>query len=126
MATIRKTKSVEAILDAFEQSKVAISTSELLERFYHQMNKTTIYRILNRLEDNDQLHSFMGKDGLRWYAKSKECTSSHPLGAHPHFQCKNCGKIECLPVEISIPSVPHYKVDSAELLLIGTCKNCLS
>ncbi|MGK0363518.1 MAG: Fur family ferric uptake transcriptional regulator [Saprospiraceae bacterium] len=126
MGIIRKTQSVKTLLKEFEQSKKALSAIELVERFNGQMNKTTVYRILERLEDDGSLHSFTGKDGLKWYALCHGCTQSHHVDKHPHFQCRDCGKTECLSLDIAVPSIPNYKVEIAELLLIGQCENCLS
>ncbi len=126
MGVIRRTKSVNSLLELFEQSNTAISSIDLVERLKSKMNKSTVYRILERLDDEGILHTFKGKDGLQWYARCKECNSSHHTDLHPHFQCRDCGKTECLDLEISIPRVPQHKIDSAELLLIGQCKDCLS
>ena len=65
------------MLQVFEQTHHAISVVGLVERLHQAMNKTTVYRILGRLEDESILHSFTGKDGLRWYAKCIGCSSSH-------------------------------------------------
>lgn len=126
MGTIRKTKSAKILLSIFEQSKKAFSVIELVKRVHQQMNKTTVYRILDRLDDDGILHSFIGKDGLKWYALCVGCSQHNHNDAHPHFQCKECGKTECLPLKFSTPSVPNYKVDSFELLLIGKCGACLA
>lgn len=126
MDNLRKTKSVKAVLKIFEDTNHALSVVELVEKLDGEMNKTTVYRILQRFENNGILHSFIGKDGLMWYAKCKGCTSSGHSDVHPHFQCQNCGKIECLAVSIPLPAVPNYKLDSVKLLLIGQCDNCLS
>ncbi len=126
MGIIRKTKSVESLLHIFEQSNDAVSVKELVERLRNEMNKTTVYRILERLVDEGTLHPFIGKDGLKWYAMCKGCSSYHHLDSHPHFQCRVCGKTECLNMDVSIPSVPNHKVDSAELLITGQCEDCLS
>ena len=126
MGIVRKTKSVSTLLKAFERTNYALSVVELVERHQHDMNKTTVYRILERLVDDGMLHSFVGKDGLKWYAKCHECSVSHHMDLHPHFQCRDCGKTECLPMDVSTPSVPKYKIDSAHLLLIGQCETCLS
>ena len=88
------------------------------------MNKTTVYRILDRLEEDGVLHSFTGKDGLKWFANCQDVISTDHN--HPHFQCQECGKSECLHMNISIPEVPDYKVNSANLILIGQCKDCIS
>lgn len=126
MAIKRNTKSVKSLLEAFEDSGNAISVASLLKRFKEDMNRTTVYRILDRLVESGVLHSFIGKDGDRWYSKYQENTTANKTISHPHFQCDNCGKSECLSFDINIPSLPNYKVDSAKLLLIGQCEDCLS
>jgi len=126
MGVIRRTKSVDALLQIFKHSKEAFSSVDLVERFNQEMNKTTVYRILERLEDDGILHSFKGKDGLQWYARCQGCSTEQHKDLHPHFQCYDCGKTECLSLGLSIPIVPKHKVDRAELLLIGLCEDCLS
>jgi len=106
MATMRMTKSVKSILDAFETSKDALSVVTLIKRFESEMNKTTVYRILERLENSGELHSFTGNDGLKWFARSQKFLDLKITEYHPHFQCRDCGKSECINVEISIPYLP--------------------
>lgn len=125
MGIVRKTKSVTTVLSAFEQTGNAISAVNLIDDLQEEMNKTTVYRILDRLEDQGTLHSFMGSDGLKWYAKCEGCSSSHHADSHPHFQCRSCGKTECLiTMDVEIPQVPNHKIDVAELLLTGFCEIC--
>lgn len=126
MGVVRKTKSVEAILSVFEQNDSAISAVDLVGRLNEQMNKTTIYRILDRLEQDGVVHSFLGRDGIKWYAKCASCDASHHHDLHPHFQCQKCGKTECLSVEIDIPVLPNRKVELSQVLLIGECEACSS
>jgi len=125
MGVKRKTKSVKIILDAFAKSSNALSVVEMIKRFENDMNKTTVYRILERLEAEGILHSFVGKDGLKWVAKrvDKKNASSEN---HPHFQCEECGKSECLKLNFSIPTIPNVKVNSTHLILVGQCEECLS
>lgn len=126
MGIIRQTKSVKSLIGAFEDSESAISVATLLKRFQGVMNKTTVYRILERLEGSGALHSFIGKDGDRWYSKYHEHSSMNKTVSHPHFQCDACGKSECLTLDVTIPSLPNHKVDTVKLLLIGQCNDCLS
>ncbi|WP_409286220.1 Fur family transcriptional regulator [Pontibacter sp. G13] len=124
MGIIRKTRSVQVVLEIFEQTQEAISGVDLVEGLRAEMNKTTVYRILQRLEDHSILHSFMGRDGRKWYAKCRKKIPNSPSKPHPHFQCRKCGKVECLHVEIDIPVLPKHKVDYAEFLLYGHCEEC--
>ena len=125
MGISRKTKSVKIILDLFDNTKKALSVVDLVRRFKEDMNKTTVYRILERLEEDGILHSFIGKDGLKWVAKCKHEESHSHLVNHPHFQCNECGKSTCLEVDISIPTVPNHKIESTNVILIGQCEDCL-
>jgi len=124
MGVVRQTKSVKAILNAFDATNAAISSTELVEHFSDKMNKTTVYRILERLVDQGVLHAFKANDGVSMYAKCHGCSTHEHTDLHPHFQCEKCGETKCLPLEIKIPSLPNYQIDSAELLLTGTCDNC--
>jgi len=127
MGIVRKTKSVRALLNEFDQTKVAISALELVERLPQQMNRSTVYRILERLEDDKTLHSFTGKDGLAWYALNpKNGSHSSKLHTHPHFQCEDCGKTECIPVTVPIPDMAERSIESISLLIVGKCADCVT
>ena len=129
MGIIRKTKSVKAVINEFDGTASALSTLKLVERLQSQMNKSTVYRILERLVDDGILHSFTGKDGLSWYAlndSQQRSPSNDSQHMHPHFQCKDCGKTECLPMTLPVPEVAEHYVESVSLLLVGRCANCTS
>ncbi|MEL6589258.1 MAG: transcriptional repressor [Bacteroidota bacterium] len=126
MEKIYQTKPLKVLLDTFEQSDGAISLADLIRRLQPHMNRTTVYRILQRLEKRKTLHSFRGKDGSKWYAKCPEHAAEPLPDAHPHFQCKVCGKIECLNLDVSNLLGANYKIDPGELLVIGECEDCLA
>lgn len=126
MGIVRQTKSVNIIVDIFNNSKNALSVVDLVALLTTDMNKTTVYRILDRLENDGFVHSFTDKDGHKWYAKCHDCSVHHHSDVHPHFQCKKCGKIECLNEEIHLPHFSNHQVDDAEILLLGTCESCLN
>jgi len=126
MAIIRKTKSLQTIIDAFKESETAKSGVDLTKRFSSEMNKTTVYRILDRLEQQGELHSFTDTNGLRWYAKSNTLDAHLDSDQHSHFQCQDCGISKCLPMEITIPNIPNHRIATASLILVGQCENCLA
>ena len=53
MGIIRKTESVKKILNEFQKESIALSTLDLIDRLRQEYNKTTIYRVLDKLEDED-------------------------------------------------------------------------
>lgn len=124
MGVVRTTKSVRLVTQFFEETNHAIGVLDLVEKFKDNMNRSTIYRILDRLEDEGKLHAFLGANGLKHYAKCNDCTHDKHLDLHPHFQCNTCGKVECVSAEINLPVLPNKKVDTVQMLLSGTCENC--
>ena len=126
MGIVRKTKAVNTVLNIFEHNNEAKSVVNLIELVKGEMNKTTVYRILDRLEQDGTIHCFNGKDGLKWYAKCNGCSENHHYDLHPHFQCNNCDKVECLSLEVKIPTLKNHKVDTTDILLMGQCSDCLT
>lgn len=126
MGIMRKTKGVTTLLQIFEGQNKAKSVVHLIELLKDKMNKTTVYRILERLEQDGAIHSFNGKDGLKWYAKCTGCSANHHTDKHPHFQCTKCDKVECLSLEIKIPHIKNHRIDSTDILLTGHCETCSS
>lgn len=124
MAIIRKTKSLKQVLQVFEEKTQAVSAVELFESLQSDMNKSTVYRLLDRLEDEGMIHSFLGGDGLKWYAKCSSCSHNHHYDVHPHFQCNQCGKMDCLDIVVEVPKIPNRKVESTHFLVFGTCEDC--
>ena len=123
MDIIKKTKSVKKILNTFNKTD-AISIIELVDKFKKEMNKTTVYRVLERLEKSNILHSFIDQKGLKRYAKNNKNTNS--TKSHPHFMCEDCGESSCVDIDIKIPSTPQYIIKNSEYLLTGQCKKCLA
>lgn len=113
------------VTDFFLQMEGAVGVVELVEKFKGKMNKSTIYRILDRLEDEGRVHSFLGNNGLRHYAKCHNCSSGRHSDIHPHFQCTSCGKVECVSYEIQLPDLYNKQVEQVQLLLTGTCEACM-
>ena len=124
MGIIRKTRSVSMVLDEFQMESTAISTVNLIKRLDSKLNKTTIYRILDKLEDDGVLHSFTGRKGVKWYAKCTNYSEGGRMKFHPHFQCINCNKVECLSLDIKIPEIPNHQVKTSQILIQGKCEIC--
>lgn len=126
MGVIRKTKSIDALLNEFNKNSGAISTVDLIKRLDKKFNKTTIYRVLEKLEDDGILHSFLGASGTKWYAKCNGCSKTKHIDVHPHFQCITCGKVDCLEVKVTIPNISNKEIHTSQVLLQGKCELCLT
>ena len=122
MGVIRNTKAIEELTSLFLEDEKALSVIEIVSKFSSKMNKSTVYRSLKRLEDDEIIHAFIDGDGLKCYAKNR---NSNKKEVHPHFHCKTCGTSICVPYEYEIPSYQNHKIDSAQILLFGECNKCL-
>tara|TARA_B100001175_G_scaffold317774_1_gene336358 strand:- start:3472 stop:3858 length:387 start_codon:yes stop_codon:yes gene_type:complete len=125
MGVIRKTRSIDLILREFKSDKIAISVSDLVTRLDSKLNKTTIYRVLERLEEDGLLHSFLRQSGNSCYAMCSNSTKSKHADKHPHFECVDCGKIDCLKLEVKIPEISNRKISSSQILIQGKCEQCI-
>ncbi|WP_299017095.1 transcriptional repressor [uncultured Polaribacter sp.] len=125
MGIVRKTQSLQLVLNAFNKTTAAISTVDLVKDLKSEINKSTIYRILDKLTDDGVLHAVIGKNGVKQYAKCKSCSKKEHTDNHPHFQCNSCGKINCLDISVTIPQIPNYKVNTVHVLIEGECSQCL-
>tara|TARA_Y100000996_G_scaffold409518_1_gene390298 strand:- start:1238 stop:1630 length:393 start_codon:yes stop_codon:yes gene_type:complete len=128
MGILRKTPFLNVLLKEFENNLNAISAVELIRRLNNKMNKTTIYRILDKLEDDGILHCFYGNKGLRWYVKCDGCCQNDPesdeVNLRPHFQCLKCGKINRLVMDIKIPGIDKKRIKASHLMIQGKCELC--
>ena len=93
----------------------------------HEINRVTVYRILDLLVEKGILERLSG-GGRSFYYGLAPNDHHQP---HPHFYCTSCGNIECLnpeslfldvaPLERTYPGV----IQGVAVRVDGVCKNCL-
>jgi Fur family ferric uptake transcriptional regulator len=125
MGVHRKTRNLELVLDAFRNTQEALSAHLLIERLPVDVNRSTVYRLLDRLEDDGVVHSSLASENIRFYALCKECNQSGHVHSHAHFQCTSCSQVVCLEQEVALPTLNQYRVDEAQVLLKGQCATCM-
>ena len=82
MGVVRKTKHLEQVLRVFRQSSDPLSVRMLLDALANEVNKSTVYRMLDKLEDDGVIHSFMTMEHIRFYALCKGCSSGQHVDSH--------------------------------------------
>ncbi len=120
----RNTISKEAVLAVLTHSKKAMSQDAIIRELEVEVDRATIYRILNRFCEDEIAHKIVADDGKQYFAICQKCDQNTIPDNHFHFRCKKCETIECLPsmVEFSIPQ--KYKVERMNCVLIGICRDC--
>jgi Fur family transcriptional regulator, ferric uptake regulator len=99
----------------------------LLIRTAH-INRVTVYRILDLLVKNSLVQELSGRGGSLVYGMAE--SENHP--AHPHFQCRNCGALQCLQplnMQAAIRDIDRSivgEVKGVEIKVSGICRSCLA
>lgn len=99
----------------------AVEIQQMLHKNGHALNKTTVYRALDKmLVDGEICRHSLGKETLFY-----ELRNHH----HDHAVCERCGKVSILKCNESIdakrPDI-GFTPTHHHLTLFGVCKNCSS
>lgn len=122
---IKPTAMRELVLDILTEQKMAISLSDLEQKF-HKSDKVTLYRTLKTFEEKKLIHSIDDGTGAVKYALCKESCQCHPEDLHVHFFCLKCQHTFCLS-DIPIPSINlpvNFSIENINMVVKGVCSNC--
>ncbi|MFN4248413.1 MAG: Fur family transcriptional regulator [Flavipsychrobacter sp.] len=126
----RNTISKDAVLGVLASTRKALSHDAVEKQLNGEVDRATIYRILNRFCEDGVVHRITADDGKQYFAICKKCEdmgvekNKHPPDNHFHFRCTNCQTIECLPALVEYKTPNGYNIDRLNCVLIGTCKDC--
>jgi len=120
----RNTEKQTLVREILSGAKKALSVEDIMGAMPVTVNKTTIYRILDRFSEQGEVHLITDKSGKTYYALCHQCGVSHKIHNHIHFECQTCNEITCLPHTLSIPKLDDFTVHETQILVIGICNKC--
>jgi Fur family transcriptional regulator, ferric uptake regulator len=128
MKTTRNTAAKTAIASLLSESKVALSHIEIQHQLNGLCDRVTIYRVLDRLVNEDSIHKIATPEGTVKYAS---CHHTHTHDNHPHqhnhvhFHCEKCQSVTCLDAVIPQFEIPTaYVVKETNFTVTGICPKC--
>lgn len=126
-SALRATAPRLAVLLVLAEASSPLSYSEVLERLGEMdCDPATIYRNLVKLRDAGLAPVVSRAEGIDRYTLARMQEDGH---RHPHFVCKDCGRVACLPVEFaaSLPMDGPWaaSIRGAMIELRGDCPDCL-
>lgn len=126
MKSSRNTAAKTAIIDLISKSPVALSHIEIQNLTAGLCDRVTIYRILDRLVNDDSIHKIATPDGTIKYASCNHNHGSHAnVHNHIHFNCEKCLAVTCLDSVVPAFSLPgNYKIRNINFTVTGLCPNC--
>ncbi len=109
-----------ALITIFKKHHL-LSVGEILAllpvEFGKNYNKTSVYRALEKLEEQDTICKYTFSSGETKY----ELRQEH----HDHLVCSQCGKVQAANCEVEIPSmVSEFKTEHFHLTVFGLCDDC--
>lgn len=124
---LKKTAPRLRVLSMMYSKNTATSQPDL-ENVMHDIDRVTLYRILNVFEEKGIIHKVFDLDGTANYAVChSDCQANHHHDEHVHFNCTVCKNVYCLN-ELSLPSISlpaGFKPESFTLYASGLCPKCV-
>jgi Fur family ferric uptake transcriptional regulator len=128
--TTRNTVARKRILQLISSANSTLSHSQLQEKLAGICDRVTIYRVLDRLVEEEFIHRIINVNGVVNYAPCKQCnhfTDNLTMERHKHlhFSCLKCGVITCLNDQRLLFNLPeNYLVKEYQLTISGLCPGC--
>ncbi len=125
---LKHTRQRVRVLEEIAAEKAAVSQPDLEKKLGNEIDRVTLYRILNTYEDKGILHRVLDQQGTANYAIcSSSCSVHAHHDEHVHFNCRQCHKIYCLEVNVPSMNLPKgFQTDSFHLTAFGICEACQS
>lgn len=119
---IRPTAIRIMVLRAMLSENRALSQTDI-ESLLQTVDRSTVSRTLSVFIEHHLAHSFVGPDGITFYAV---CPSAEHSDVHAHFTCLRCRRTTCLR-ELPVPAVSlpdGYRATAVSYLITGYCPDC--
>jgi Fur family transcriptional regulator, ferric uptake regulator len=120
----RVTRPRLAVLAVLLSAEHALTHHEIGARVERgiEMDRVTIYRVLDWLEQQGLAHRIAGDDRIWRY------NAAEHAGGHAHFHCRRCGTVICLDELGAAPRITlpaGYVSQQVELTVKGLCVECV-
>lgn len=132
MKTEYKTKARTVLFEFLQENPdrgfTAIDLLTYLQLNIEGVNKTTVYRNLDRLCEQGIIYKYREPEHEGWFYQYS--TEHTPCNTHMHGKCSKCGKLfhieDDFVNEFEKNVMENYglKIDFGKTLIIGICKAC--
>jgi len=128
-AKLEPTANRRRVLEVIGNNRFPLSAGDIYQTLERTgpINRVTVYRILDLLVDHGLAERI--STGGRAFCYGMAPNEHHR--PHPHFYCKRCGRMDCLPPEsLNVETAALRKtfpgrIDKVEIRVDGICKNCM-
>ncbi len=127
-ATVSRKKILDFLKRSSERTVTASEIDGYLKETDSEVNITTIYRYLDKLEKEGTVIKYAAEKGAQ--AAYQYVETGHRCESHLHLKCVNCGRILHLECGFMEEIAEHISRDHGFLLqcknsiLYGKCREC--
>ena len=121
------TKQKDKILDVIKNEKHDFTIKDIYEKLKGEVGLTTIYRLVDKLIDEDVLNKYISKDNITYYRYLKRCNHEN----HFYLKCSECGDLthidcDCIKELSSHIFKSHkFKPNKDHIIIDGVCEKCI-
>jgi len=109
------------------QSALALSVSEIRQRFQTPCDRVTLYRNLKTFTQKGIIHQiFIDNQDSKYVLPENIIKPEMEYNEHPHFKCVRCNSVRCLnDLSIGSLSLPEgYRKLETNVVVFGLCNEC--
>lgn len=121
----RNTIAKTSIINLLNHSEIALSHAEIQTHLAGLCDRVTIYRVLDRLIEENLVHRILNPDGGVKFASCHSCETVHDH-SHVHFSCEKCHEVTCLEDVMPVFKMPtSYQIKEVNFTVSGVCPQCM-
>jgi Fur family ferric uptake transcriptional regulator len=120
----RNTPAKQSILNILKSSGTALSQEMIEAEVKGEMDRVTIYRVLNSFCEDGITHRILADNGKYYFALCLNCNEKQHSHDHFHFRCLKCEKVECLHEKVKVTLPEGYVSETISSWISGYCNTC--
>lgn len=127
MKEVYKTKQKDIILNIIKQQKNSFTIKDIYKDLKGKVGLTTIYRLIDKLAEENKLNKTISSDNTTYYQYLEECTEEN----HFYLKCDKCGNmthIDCDCIEELTSHIVQnhkFKPNKDHIIIDGICSKCI-
>lgn len=119
------TKQKDKILDIIMKKDHEFTIKDIHTEI-PEVGLTTIYRLIDKLVENNSINKYIGKDNITYYQYLEKCDEDN----HFYLKCEKCGDIihidcDCISeLKSHILNNHKFKLNKDHIIINGICDKC--
>ena len=122
-----KTKQKNIILDIIKKQNNSFTIKDIHEKVKDKVGLTTIYRLIDKLVEENKLNKTISSDNTTYYQYLSDCEEEN----HFYLKCEKCGNMthidcDCIEELTSHITKHHkFKPNKDHIIIDGICSKCI-